>query len=60
MNLAEGYSLIAEVHQESELDSVNIIVPAIPESEAMLALMNKNYRFNCQTILLMLVWVKYL
>ena len=41
MNLAEGYSLIAEVHQESELDSVDIIVPEIPEAEAMVDIMNK-------------------
>ena len=41
MKLAEGYSLIAEVHQESELDSVDIIVPEIPEAEAMVDIMNK-------------------
>ena len=41
MKLAEGYSLIAEVHQESELDSVDIVVQDIPEVEAMFAMMNK-------------------
>ena len=41
MKLAEGYSLIGEVHQESELDSVDIIVPDIPEAESMVAMMNK-------------------
>ena len=41
MKLDEVYSLIAEVHQESELDSVDIVVPDIPEAEAMVAMMNK-------------------
>ena len=41
MKLAEGYSLIAEVHQESELDDINIGVPDIPEAGAMVAMMNK-------------------
>ena len=41
INLAEGYYLIAEVHQESELDSVDIVVPDIPEAEAMVSMMNK-------------------
>ena len=39
-NLSEGYSLILEVHQESELDSVDIVVPDIPEAEAIVAMMN--------------------
>ena len=53
MKLAEGYSLIAEVHQESELDSVDIVVPDIPEAEAIVFMMNKqlsvylsNYLFD--------------
>ena len=41
MKLAEVYSLIAEFHQESELDSVDIVVPEIPEAGAMVAMMNK-------------------
>ena len=41
MNLKEGYSLIAEVNQESELYSVDIVVPYIPEAEALVAMMNK-------------------
>ena len=41
MKLAEVYSLILEVHQESELDRVDIVVPDIPEAEAMVALINK-------------------
>ena len=41
MKLDEGYSLIAEVHQESELDSVDIFVPDIHEAEAMAVMMNK-------------------
>ena len=41
MKLADGYSLIWEVHQESELDSVDIVVPDIPEEEAVVALINK-------------------
>ena len=41
MNLAEGYSLIEEVHQESELESVDIVVLDIHESESMVAIMNK-------------------
>ena len=41
MKLAEGYTLIAEVHQKSELDSVDIVVPYIPESGALVAMMNK-------------------
>ena len=41
MNLAEGYSLIAEVHQESELDRVDIVVSDTPELEAMVSIMNK-------------------
>ena len=41
MKLAEGYSLIAELHQESELDSVDIVIPDIPEAETMVAMMNK-------------------
>ena len=41
MKLAEVYSPIAELHQESELDSVDIVVPYIPEAEAMVAMMNK-------------------
>ena len=41
MKLAEGYYLIAEVHQDSELDIVYIVVPDIPEAESMVAMMNK-------------------
>ena len=41
MKLAEGYPLIAEVHQDSKLDIVDIFVPDIPEAEAMVAMMNK-------------------
>ena len=41
MELAEGYSLIVEVHQESELDSIDIVVPVIPEAEAIFAMTNK-------------------
>ena len=41
IKLAEGYYLIAEVHQESKLDSVDIVVPDIPEAESMVAMMNK-------------------
>ena len=41
IKLAEGYYLIAEVHQHSELDSVDIVVPDIPEAEAMIVMMNK-------------------
>ena len=41
MNMDEGYSLIVEVHQESELDSVDIVITYIPEAEAMVAMMNK-------------------
>ena len=41
MNLAEGDYLVMEVHQESELDSTDIVVPEIPEAEAMVAIMNK-------------------
>ena len=41
MKLAEGYSLIAEVHQESKLDSVDIVVPDTPKVEAMVVMMNK-------------------
>ena len=29
------------MHQESELDSVDIVVPDIPEAEAMVSMMNK-------------------
>ena len=60
MNLDEEYSLIAEVHQESKLDNVDIVVTDIPEAKAMVAMMNKQLSVYCQTILLMLVWVKYL
>ena len=41
MKIAKGYSLILEVNQESELYSVDIVVPDIPEAEAMVAMMNK-------------------
>ena len=41
MKLAEWYSLIAEVHKESELYSVDIVVTDIPEAEAMVSMMNK-------------------
>ena len=41
MKLAEGYSLIAKIHQESELDRVDIVVPEIPEADDMFAMMNK-------------------
>ena len=41
MKLAEGYSLISEMHQESELDNVDIVVPDIPDAEAMAVMMNK-------------------
>ena len=43
MKLAEVYSLIAEFHQESELDSVDIVVPEISEAGAMVAMMLSNY-----------------
>ena len=45
MKLAEGYSLITEVNQESELDSVDIVVPDIPEAEAMVAMTKKQLSF---------------
>ena len=41
MKLAEGYSLIPEFHQESELDSVDIAVPEILEAKDMVSMMNK-------------------
>ena len=41
MKLDEGYSIIAEVHQDSELDSVDIVLPDVLEAEAMVAMMNK-------------------
>ena len=41
MKLAEVFSLIAEVRRESELDSVDIVVPDIPEAEDMVSMMNK-------------------
>ena len=41
MKLAEGYYLILEVHQESELYSVDIVVTDIPEAEAMVSMINK-------------------
>ena len=41
MKLAEGYSLITEFHQESELYSAGIVVPATPQAEAMVYMMNK-------------------
>ena len=41
MKLSEGYSLIAEVHQDSELDSVDIFVSDTPKGEAMVATMKK-------------------
>ena len=41
INLDERYPLITEVHQDSELDIVDIVVPEIPEAEAMVAMMNK-------------------
>ena len=43
MKLAEGYYLIPELHQESELDSVYIVVQDIPEAEAMVAMTNKKF-----------------
>ena len=43
MNLDVGYSLITEVHQLSELDSIDIVVPDLPEVEAMVAMMNKKF-----------------
>ena len=41
MKLAEGYYLIAEVYQESGLDSVDIFIPETPKAEAMVDIMNK-------------------
>ena len=41
MNLDVGYSLITEVHQLSELDSIDIVVLDIPEAEALVAMINK-------------------
>ena len=59
MKLDEGYSLIEEVHQESELDSLDIVVSEISEEEDMVAMMSKQLSVYLSNYLVVLVWVKY-
>ena len=45
--LADGTSLIAEVHQRGPMGAVDVIVPNIPEAEAMLLMMNRHFPAFC-------------
>lgn len=45
--LADGTSLIAEVHQRGPMGTVDVIVPNIPEAEAMLLMMNQHFPAFC-------------
>ena len=45
--LADGTSLIAEVHQRGPMGSVDVIVPNIPEAEAMILMMNRHFPAFC-------------
>ena len=40
LKLADGHSLIGEVHQENPLSSMDVVIPNTPEAEAMVAMMN--------------------
>ena len=37
----DGHSLIAKAHQRGHMRSVDIVIPNTPESETMVAMMNK-------------------
>ena len=40
--MSGGHSLFGEIHQENALASVDVAIPNAPESETMVAMMNKN------------------
>ena len=42
LQLSDGTSLIAEVHQKQALGHVEVVIPSTKEAEAMVAMMNKN------------------
>ena len=41
LKLTDGHSLIGEVYKENILANIDILVPDIPESETMVAIMKK-------------------
>ena len=45
--LSDGTSLVAEVHQRGTMGLVDVIVPNIPEAEAMLLMMNRHFPAFC-------------
>jgi hypothetical protein len=45
--LADGTSLIAEVHQRGTMGLVEVIVPNTPEAEAMILMMNRHFPAYC-------------
>jgi hypothetical protein len=45
--LADGSSLIAEIHQRGPMGTVDVIVPNIPEAEAMVLMMNRYFPAFC-------------
>ena len=50
--LADGTSLIAEVHQRGPMGIVEVIVPNIPEAEALILMMNRQFPAFCYHYLL--------
>ena len=45
--LSDGTSLVAEVHQRGPMGSVDVVIPNIPEAEAMLLMMNRHFPAFC-------------
>ena len=41
VKMDDGHSLITEAHQRGHMGSVDIVIPNTPESETMVAMMNK-------------------
>ena len=47
MKMADGHSLIAEIHQRGPLGIVEVIVPNTAEAEAMVLMMNRHFPAFC-------------
>ena len=47
IKLADGSSLVAEIHQRGTMGLVELVVPNTPEAEAMVLMMNRNVAAFC-------------
>ena len=47
IKLADGSSLVAEIHQRGSMGLVEMVVPNTPEAEAMVMMLNRNFPAFC-------------